>query len=194
MQKLTSVHKDYFNIRFLDIDREDDGVYLYPGSYWTFSLPVLWDQDPEVINPYLSPQAQAIPDEDVGPDPELSRVDNPALPSRDITQLSSQLRVESSDLKHLAPSLEYDWKSEGALRVNPDYSLVPNMVYSLPPITEKEVDSVNPKVLAKAQSLSLHPRQEHMRLNIGKALVYGKPCSPKAKGKSSFINRVLKRL
>ena len=80
------------------------------------------------------------------------------------------------------------------LCVNPDYSLVPNMVYSLPPITENEVDSVNPKVLAKAQSLSLHPRQEHMRLNIAKALVYGKHRPPKAKGKSSLINRVLKRL
>ena len=102
--------------------------------------------------------------------------------------------VESPDLTHLAPSLEYDWKSEGALRVNPDYPLVPNMVYSLPPINEKEVTSVNSKVLAKAQSLSLHPRQEHMRLNIAKALVYNKSCSPKAKGKSSLINRVLKRL
>ena len=85
-------------------------MYLYPGSYWTFSLPVLRDQDPEVINPNLSLQVQAIPDEDVSPDPELSHIDNPALPSRDITQLSSQVRVESPDFTHLAPSLEY-WKS-----------------------------------------------------------------------------------
>ena len=42
-QKPTSIHKDYFNIKFLDFDREDDGVYLYPGSYWTFGLPVLRD-------------------------------------------------------------------------------------------------------------------------------------------------------
>ena len=34
--KQTSKHRDYFNIRFVDIDREDDGIFLYPGSYWTF--------------------------------------------------------------------------------------------------------------------------------------------------------------
>ena len=42
-QKPNSFHKDYFNIKFLDIDREDDGVYLLQGSYWNFGLPVLKD-------------------------------------------------------------------------------------------------------------------------------------------------------
>ena len=39
-QKPTSVHRDYFNIRFLDLDREDEGIYLYIGSCWTIGEPV----------------------------------------------------------------------------------------------------------------------------------------------------------
>ena len=88
-QQKAHSNKDYFNIKFLDIDREDEGEYLYPGSYWTFGHPVLRNQDPEAVNLHISPQAQAIPNEDVSPDPEMSRVDNSAPPSRDITQLSS---------------------------------------------------------------------------------------------------------
>ena len=61
-QKPTSVHKDYFNIKFLDLDREDEGLYLYPGSYWTFGQPILRDQNPEAIATH-------------NPDPEVSRSD-----------------------------------------------------------------------------------------------------------------------
>ena len=47
MQKPSSVHCDYYNVRFLDLDREDDGIYLEPGSYWTFGSPVPLDQLPQ---------------------------------------------------------------------------------------------------------------------------------------------------
>ena len=50
-QKLSSFHRDYFNTRFLDKDRDDEGVYLEPGSYWTFGSPVPVDQLPHDDEP-----------------------------------------------------------------------------------------------------------------------------------------------
>ena len=67
------------------------------------------------------------------------------------------------------------------------------MVYSLPPNLPSDI-TIDKRVLAKAEKLSLHPNQEHMRLNIARALVSHKPCSPKSKAKSGLLSRVLKRL
>ena len=117
-QKPSSVHKDYFNIKFLDIDRDDDGVFLYPGSYWTFGLPV--DKD------------QAL--DEAGPDPEGVRQALVVPPSRDISEISTHQRRES-DLNDDGDQIlrhESDWKSGGVLQLNPGESLVHGMVYSLP--------------------------------------------------------------
>ena len=46
-RKPSSVHRDYYNIRFLDLDCDDDGIYLKPGSYWTFGTPTPVDQLPQ---------------------------------------------------------------------------------------------------------------------------------------------------
>ena len=61
-QKPSSVHKHYFNVKFLDVLCEDDGVYLHPGSYWTFGLPAPKDQDPAVpgTDPCLEVQAASL--------------------------------------------------------------------------------------------------------------------------------------
>ena len=48
--------------------------------------------------------------------------------------------------------------------------------------------SVDERVLDKAKKLSLRPRQEHMRMNITKALVSHKPRLPKSKAKSGPLS------
>ena len=73
-------------------------------------------------------------------------------------------------------SFNPSWKSSGVLPINPGQSLVPNRVYSLP-ADLGNVHKIDKRVLAKAEKLSLHPNQEHMRFNIAKALVSHKPHS-----------------
>ena len=41
--KKTSKHCNYFNIEFVDLDRENDGIYLCEGDSWTFGRPVIKD-------------------------------------------------------------------------------------------------------------------------------------------------------
>ena len=41
--KKTSKHRNYFNIEFLDLDCENDGIYLCEGDSWTFGRPVIKD-------------------------------------------------------------------------------------------------------------------------------------------------------
>ena len=123
-------------------------------------------------------------------DIEQNRDYNP-VPSRNLSPLSSQLRLEFlGDHIH---SFDSDWKFCGALQIVPEQSIVLNMVYSIPPNLPKSV-SVDQRVLDKASKLSLHPKKEHMRMNIAKALVSHKPRSPKTKAKSGLLSRVLKRL
>ena len=87
------------------------------------------------------------------------------------------------------------WQSSRAQELDPSSPLVSNRVYSIPSLpgdlaTAQKIDK---KVLAKAEKLSLHPHQEHMRFNIAKALTAHKPRSPRSKAKSGLLN-MLKRL
>ena len=128
-------------------------------------------------------------------DPEQNRLDFNILPSRDVSVFSSQNRLESvsADNSNPVSSLEAARKSDGIMEVNPSRSLIPGMVYSIPDGLNLE-PAPDSKVLLRAQKLSLHPRQEHMRMDIARALVSHKPCSPKSKRKSGFLSRVFKRL
>ena len=82
------------------------------------------------------------------------------------------------------------WQFSRAQELNPSSPLVSNKVYSIPSLPGGLLDThkLDKKVLAKAASLSLHPRQEHMRLNIARSLVAHKPCSPRNKFKMSLLN------
>ena len=97
-----------------------------------------------------------------------------------MSPLSSPLRLES--LGDRIQTFYSDWKSCVAPQIFPEQSVVPNMVYTIPPNIPTNI-SVNHKVLEKASKLSLHPRQEHMRVNIARALVSHKPHSAKTKTK-----------
>ena len=79
-QKPTSVHLDYYNIKFIEIDRDDDGVYLEPGSYWTFGSPTPVDQLPPAVEE---------------PNTEVNRSPVLAPPSRDISFAPSSSRMEA---------------------------------------------------------------------------------------------------
>ena len=54
---LKSNYPSYFNIRFLVIDRPDDGLYLIPGQAWSFSPP---DQPPEELRVPSQPVSQDV--------------------------------------------------------------------------------------------------------------------------------------
>ena len=127
-QKPTYVYRDYFNIRFLDIERKNDGVYLHPGSYWTFRLPVSRNQLPEVVDPS---------DIEAGEAAEMEENCSIAAapPSRDISPVISPPRHESPlEVNNPDPLLSFNpvWESSGALQVDPNCALVPKRVYSLP--------------------------------------------------------------
>ena len=68
-------------------------------------------------------------------------------------------------------------------------------MYSIPELPGGLGNSakLDKKVLAKAEQLTLHPRQEHMRFNIAKALVEHKPRSPKSKGLFGIVKRLDKK-
>ena len=87
------------------------------------------------------------------------------------------------------------WQSPHVQELDPSSPLVSNRVYTVPSLPGGllNVPKIDKKVLAKAEKLSLHPKQEHMRFNIDKALLAHKPRSPQSKAKSSLFN-VLKRL
>ena len=93
-----------------------------------------------------------------------------------MSPLSSPLRLES--LGDHIQTFDSDWKSCVAPQIFPEQTIVPNMVYTIPPNIPSNL-SVSQKVLEKASKLSLHPRQERKRMNIAKALVSHKPRSPK---------------
>ena len=163
------------------MDREDDGVYLEPGSYWTFGLPTPVDQ---------------LPHRGKEPDPEEDHSAVLAPPSHNISSAPSADRVETQPnlcdpLSSFAPT----WQSPHVQELDPSSPLVSNRVYTVPSLPGGllNVPKIDKKVLAKAEKLSLHPKQEHMRFNIAKALLAHKPRSPRSKAKSSLFN-VLKRL
>ena len=55
----------YYNIRFIDYDRPDDGIYFRPGEVWSHDQPVPHHQEPQEDHPIV--------DEDSLPPPELER-------------------------------------------------------------------------------------------------------------------------
>ena len=80
-----------------------------------------------------------------------------------------------------------------AQEIDPSFRFEPNRVYSIPDLPGGlgNTSKLDRKVLAKAEQLSLHPRQEHMRMDIAKALTEHKPRSPKSK---TGLFGILKRL
>ena len=180
-QKPSSVHRDYYNIKFIEIVRDDDGVYLEPGSYWTFGSPTPLNQ---------------LPQHEEQPNTEVNRSPALAPPSRDVSSVPSSSRLETQpDLADPLSSFSPSWQFSRAQELNPSSPLVSNKVYSIPSLPGGLLDThkLDKKVLAKAASLSLHPRQEHMRLNIARSLVAHKPRSPRNKSKMSLLN-ISKRL
>ena len=156
-------------------------MYLEPGSYWTFGNPTPADQLPSAIEE---------------PNPEVNRSVVLAPPSRDISSAPSPSRLETQpDLSDPLSSLAPTWQFSRAQELNPSSPLVSKRVYSIPSLPGglANIHKIDKKVLAKAEKLSLHPHQEHMRFNIAKALLAHKPCSPQGKAKSSLFNK-LKRL
>ena len=57
----------YYNIRFLDYDRPDDGIYFRPGDVWSHSQPVLNQQELQKVHPVV--------EDDSLPPPEQERQD-----------------------------------------------------------------------------------------------------------------------
>ena len=43
--------KDYFNIRFMDLDRPDCGIYFRENDFWSFSRPSLLQEDNDQVDP-----------------------------------------------------------------------------------------------------------------------------------------------
>ena len=48
----------YYNIKFINVEREDDGVNLEPGSYWTFGDPTPSDQLSQDESDVIQPASQ----------------------------------------------------------------------------------------------------------------------------------------
>ena len=162
-QKPTSAHRDYYNIKFIEISRDDDGVYLEPGSYWTFGSPTPLNQ---------------LPPHEEEPNTEVNRSLALAPPSRDISSVPLSSRLETQpDLADPLSSFSPSWQFSRAQELDPSSPLVSNKVYSIPSLPGGLLDThkLDKKVLAKAERLSLHPHQEHMRLNIARSLVAHKP-------------------
>ena len=136
-----------------------------------------------------------LPQGDEEPTPEENRSAN--TPSCDISLPPSSNRVETTGPNPCDPLSTFNpvRDSSHVQEVYPSHPLVSNRVYSIPSLLGGLTDThkLDKKVLAKAEKLSLHPHQEHMRFNIAKALIDHKPRSPQSKAKSSLFN-VLKRL
>ena len=128
-------------------------------------------------------------------DVEENHLESDPLPSRIISLVSDQIRLDSPSVEfsNALSSLDGDIMISGVWNINLIQSLIPERVYSIPENLDLN-PSLDNEVLLKAQKLPLHPHQEHMRMNIAMALVSHKPKSPKIKRKSGFFSKVLKRL
>ena len=123
-QKPTSVHCDYYNIQFLDLDHDDDGVFLEPGSYWTFGIPTPIDQ---------LPQGGEEPNPEDEPNLEEEQSTVLAPPSRDLSSAPSADRVETGpDLCDPLASFTPNWQSSRVQELDPSSPLVYNSVYWVP--------------------------------------------------------------
>ena len=144
----------YYNIKFINVEREDDGVNLEPGSYWTFGDPTPSDQLSQDESDVIQPASQT---DNLNLEVDRSAA---ALPSRDISQINSSNRIQTQpDPNDPLSSFNPVWESSQAQTVDPSCPLVPNRVYSLPSLPGglSDVHKLNKKVLAKAEKLSLHP-------------------------------------
>ena len=195
----------------MDIHREDDGIYLYPGSYWTFGDPQLKVINAERMQDDLQMDdvgsVNHVEDLQVDDDGSVNRVEevlmdveencleSDPVPSRNISRMSGQIRFDPPfvDFSNPVSSHDSDIKMGGVLNINPNQSVIPGRVYSIPEDLDLNPSPDN-RVLLKAQKLSLHPCQEHMTMNIASTLVSHKPESPETKRKSGFLSKVLKRL
>ena len=82
---------------------------------------------------------------------EENCLDSVVLSSLDVSQISSHPRLESNIIDSgQVLNLDSDWRSSGAMQVNPEQSLVPNMVYSLPENLSMN-SPLDRRVLNKAQ-------------------------------------------
>ena len=129
----------------MDIDREPDGLYFYPGDFWSII------QGP-------------------GDDPELIVEEAREEP---ITQEVSPVSVELEE-RNSAP-LSIGDPSLGAVSGLPPVltsheSLQPNMVYTIPPPPASVFYSR--EAIERARQLNLHPSQEHMRYPMAQALTH----------------------
>ena len=117
-QKPSSVHCDYYNIKFIEVVRDDDGVYLEPGSYWTFGSPTPLNQ---------------LPTHEEEPITEVNRSLALAPPSRDVFSVPSSSRLETQpDLADPLSSFSPSWQFSCAQELDPSSPLVSNRVYSIP--------------------------------------------------------------
>ena len=187
--KALSKNNQYFNIRYLDIDREDDGLYLLEGEAWTFGRPVLKNQGEDA-------NVSDSSDEDFGPDNQQLRVpEGGGVPSRQVSDVSSGGRLELSHVSGMTlPShlgVDHSLKPPGLSVLNPVQQLQRGVVYAVPDVDVHSATVVDKNVLKRAERLHLPREQEHMRLAIAKSLV--KPRSPRPR-KSGLLNKILKRL
>ena len=90
--------------------------------------------------------------EEANIDLEENRLDLDVLPSRNVSVVSGQNRLESASVDVLNPvSSEGEWKSSCVLEVNPDQSLIQGIVYSIPDNLNLNPSS-DSRVLLKAQN------------------------------------------
>ena len=129
----------------MDIDREPDGLYFYPGDFW--SLIQGPGDDPELVVEEAREESIA---QEVGP-------------------VSMELEERKS-----APISVGD-PTLGAVSGLPPIlssheSLQPNMVYTIPPPPASVFYSR--EVIERARKLNLHPSQEHMRYAVAQSLTH----------------------
>ena len=179
-----SRYKYYWNIRYIDSDREDAGLYLISGQQWSFTLPNL-ALSPSTDTSTGSSNAAQVEQERVPVRP-ASRQVSPVRPaSRQVSPVETAHRQETLT-QHIQPLHPLQHIRAGRVYRLTDGSLHGTEAVAAAPVCP--ATPVCPRVRKRAEKLKLHPSQEFMRMSIAKTLTI------KKKGRASaFLDWVLNR-
>ena len=194
-QKPTSVHKDYFNIRFIDLDRDDEGIYLYTGSCWTIGEPVIRQEG----QPGTGEDDSQV--EDPGQGRALSLADLSRVVSDSFCCERSEEHVGEAgdvsvqeDMEGMFEDVDFILRGPSGVRQGQLHDVIqPGVVYSLPEVpVQPPSPEYESRVLRRARRLRLPPEQESMRLDIARGLVTRRVRSPRVKSKAGLLGRLFK--
>ena len=160
--------KYYWNIRYMDSDREDAGMYLIPGQQWSFTLPNL------ALSSSLDTSSGSS---------NASQVEQERAPVRPISRQVSPVETahrQETFSQHIQPLHPHQHIRAGRVYRLTDGSLQEEEAVAAAPVC--------PRVRKRAQRMKLHPSQEFMRMSIAETLTL------KKKGRASaFLDWVLNR-